>query len=770
MIIRRVRLTNILSHEDTDIEFPDGVISIVGPNGAGKSSIVDSVYVALLSGPTIDVRGGKKEFIVMRGKRRGDISVEFEIGGKIYCVERRLEVDGTTQARLYEVDGEDRRLRAEGVANVVKEVGRLLGLSNYKETELRRLARATVLSLQDELTQIVDIEDSKRKEWILSLLGLSYLEAALESLKSVTKEELSEIRGKLNVMERQISDTKSNLERLRKELDEARAKLRKLLGEKARMDGELVECERRIGEVGEALSALRDLRAVMVLKRISELRETVERFRVLGDWNPDHYVWLVSEVERREREFEEVNGRLERALENAERELGVPVSRLGLCGLEKLGAELDARVSELSERKGAYEERARLYEEMLSRLELGERCPLCGSRITDPGGVRRRVAEEVHRLREELSAVERELSTLEGRRQLVAKRLGSIRELFSERASAERELAAVKTGLESAKRRAEELCRSLGVGFGEVEECVASLRRFREELKAAEVEYGVRLREWAPAGVSLVDPAELKRKMEELAGVLSSALDRLGVKPPQTLSIESLEALARELEELRRRRESEREDLRRKSAELSVEIGRLNGEVGRIEADLESGRARLSQLEKEREDLEKRGKALEVLEKFGKSYMGKDGKVAKSLTRAVRAGLERRANRVLERLGLPPIALNEEFQIAIRVPGGEVPVKNASGGERIGISIALRLALAELVMGRSPTALIVDEPTVYLDRGRRELVFDIIRELGRSLRQLVVVTHDETVVRVSDKVVAVERVGGVSRVSVEQNR
>jgi DNA repair exonuclease SbcCD ATPase subunit len=43
------------------------VVAIVGPNGAGKSSIVDSIYLALFSGPQIDIRGGRKEHIVTRG-------------------------------------------------------------------------------------------------------------------------------------------------------------------------------------------------------------------------------------------------------------------------------------------------------------------------------------------------------------------------------------------------------------------------------------------------------------------------------------------------------------------------------------------------------------------------------------------------------------------------------------------------------------------------------------------------------------------------------
>ncbi|MEM3849216.1 MAG: AAA family ATPase, partial [Zestosphaera sp.] len=112
-----------------------------------------------------------------------------------------------------------------------------------------------------------------------------------------------------------------------------------------------------------------------------------------------------------------------------------------------------------------------------------------------------------------------------------------------------------------------------------------------------------------------------------------------------------------------------------------------------------------------------------------------------------------------------PIEIDDEFQIRVKVLGSTLPISNASGGERVGIAIALKLALAELIIGRSPTTLILDEPTIYLDDERRRQIFEIIKELGKSLKQVIVVTHDESVMNIANKVIKVENVGGVSRVS-----
>jgi exonuclease SbcC len=190
VIIKRVELRNILSHENTTVEFPSGVVAIVGPNGAGKSSIVDSIYMALFMGRQVDVRGGKKEHVVTRGASTGEIRVEVEVNGKNYLVTRRLHVTAPAEAFLYALDGESKRLRATGVDNVVSEFRRLLGLSNLSENEVRTLMKSTVIALQGDLTRIIDIGDAERREYILSLLGLGYLQRALEVLKEITKEKM----------------------------------------------------------------------------------------------------------------------------------------------------------------------------------------------------------------------------------------------------------------------------------------------------------------------------------------------------------------------------------------------------------------------------------------------------------------------------------------------------------------------------------------------------------------------------------------------------
>ncbi|MEM1560170.1 MAG: AAA family ATPase, partial [Ignisphaera sp.] len=83
IIVKRVKIKNILSHESTEIQFPLGLTALIGPNGAGKSSIIDSIVYALLFNPQSarSFRGGGRRSLLRIGASDGLIEVELNVGG-----------------------------------------------------------------------------------------------------------------------------------------------------------------------------------------------------------------------------------------------------------------------------------------------------------------------------------------------------------------------------------------------------------------------------------------------------------------------------------------------------------------------------------------------------------------------------------------------------------------------------------------------------------------------------------------------------------------
>lgn len=96
-MIRRMRLVNFMSHEDTVIELAAGLTVLSGPNNCGKSAVVVALDCAL--------RGVAGDFMIRHGTRETRVSIEFDDGTAVTWSKRRggggvWEYDGRTINRV----------------------------------------------------------------------------------------------------------------------------------------------------------------------------------------------------------------------------------------------------------------------------------------------------------------------------------------------------------------------------------------------------------------------------------------------------------------------------------------------------------------------------------------------------------------------------------------------------------------------------------------------------------------------------------------------
>ena len=307
--------------------------------------------------------------------------------------------------------------------------------------------------------------------------------------------------------------------------------------------------------------------------------------------------------------------------------------------------------------------------------------------------------------------------------------------------------------------KAQELCREHSEYRESIDKCLDELSNLNEEYSRY-VNESNNLRTLYSGTAVAESPEELLRGLNDISA--------LGLQLPADLSINSVRQLVSEISKVRDELQREYEEENNKLTNSEKNLEKLSNQLEFTKLLLKEYEKEVKELEEKVARLEKRIKAYEALEKFSKKYLGKNGVIARELTGVARVELENRANTVLSRLGLREISIGEGFELYVKLTDGLLPIKNASGGEKVAVAIALRLALAELAMGKSPTVLILDEPTVYLDDERRTQVFSIIGELSKSLRQVIIVTHDEKVVDIADTVIRVENVGDTSRVIVEK--
>ena len=112
--------------------------------------------------------------------------------------------------------------------------------------------------------------------------------------------------------------------------------------------------------------------------------------------------------------------------------------------------------------------------------------------------------------------------------------------------------------------------------------------------------------------------------------------------------------------------------------------------------------------------------------------------------------------------------IDDDYNITVAGPQGIRSINQISGGERVALAIALRLAIARLLAGKVE-ALILDEPTTHLDEERRKELVNILnsffREGGRIIPQIIVITHHEELEEVADIIYNVRKVDGYSTVT-----
>ena len=355
-------------------------------------------------------------------------------------------------------------------------------------------------------------------------------------------------------------------------------------------------------------------------------------------------------------------------------------------------------------------------------------CPRCNQKLTPE-----HVASEKKAAQERIQALDKEIKEMSG-------------ELLSAQGKAE---AAKKKLDELTKKDAENRQRKLEIerGAKDEEALLADIEKIKDGLSGAgysgeslkEVEDRVSELGEIEARIK-VFAGEMKREAHyaKEAAAKEELFNRL-VAEEKKLSAESEKLVYDEalLEDLRRRRESM---LSQKSA-TSLEVERANSRMreGELkEADIVSKKKELADIRKKEKDLSSET----ALIKEARDMFHTDKGVAKYLRekyiRQLSILLTQHFRRINQNPKYRDIVFDKDYELEIRTAEGSFTVDQLSGGEKVQLAIALRVALLELL---SPMRLLMlDEPFGSLDRDHRDVLGEALNKIA-SEGQLIIVTH-----------------------------
>ncbi len=214
----------------------------------------------------------------------------------------------------------------------------------------------------------------------------------------------------------------------------------------------------------------------------------------------------------------------------------------------------------------------------------------------------------------------------------------------------------------------------------------------------------------------------------------------------------------------------------RSECEVSVENLRKNLENSRIVSGRNTGlirewEARLGDIDTRIQSIRKAEIAYSFLMEL-KRIFGRDG-IPRYLRDIAVQSITSKAREIVARfnLSIEDIRISEDLSITITQDGNTKDVSQLSGGERVAVAIALRLAISKY-LGSNISTVIMDEPTIYLDDERKTEFRNIIQNSQKELYsegifpQMIVITHDQEMYDGADVAYEIKKNDGVSEIVV----
>ncbi len=194
-------------------------------------------------------------------------------------------------------------------------------------------------------------------------------------------------------------------------------------------------------------------------------------------------------------------------------------------------------------------------------------------------------------------------------------------------------------------------------------------------------------------------------------------------------------------------------------AKLKQEYEQKRKEMSNIDQDLGATTEKIRQanqrIEKINSVLGELGDVKEYLgglEQIQSNVYNRDGPVATSLRSWALATISSKASEYLGMLNtkIHRVMLSEKTRdVTITCYSKDAPIDidSLSGGEQVGVALALRLGMVHLLGTSSLNFVILDEPTTHLDSERRRSLVGVLSQLSdisdsTNPLQLIIITHD----------------------------
>ncbi|MFQ5782825.1 MAG: AAA family ATPase [Nitrosopumilus sp.] len=381
-MITSIELGDFLAHENTKLEFENGVTVFVGNNGAGKSSIIDAITFALFGKHTRK----KNKFLIKRGANQAYTKINFSVNNKKYEAVRKIDRKGTLAAKFSEITN-DKHIeisageRIQFGESTTHEIEKTIGL------DFEKLKIASIVQ-QGELDTIINAKPKEFKELLNAIIGIDKLDVASESMKIVNKEFRENIREKVGYDDTHIEILSRDLERYQNEIKGAKPQENQLKSNQEKLKKQVEELRSKVETE---------------TPKIDKLNQLEMRKKELVEYAKEAIHEIQQEISENERKIRDCEGCFEHASLKEDLETKI----------QKVEDAIEDALKKIQEMKS---QTASLKEKQLlaSKLQLKDnKCPVCDSNVEKLNPI----FQEEH-LKQEINTIEKEIVEKEKERDI----------------------------------------------------------------------------------------------------------------------------------------------------------------------------------------------------------------------------------------------------------------------------------------------------------------------------------------------------------------
>ncbi len=187
---------------------------------------------------------------------------------------------------------------------------------------------------------------------------------------------------------------------------------------------------------------------------------------------------------------------------------------------------------------------------------------------------------------------------------------------------------------------------------------------------------------------------------------------------------------------------------------LSAEMVNIHNQKAILEKTIVDIQRENSEIQTLVTELSSAAKFISDLENIRSTVFNRDGIVSSSLRTQALNLISAKASEYINifNVGLSKITLIEkprEIKVLCYGKRGEIDTVSLSGGEKVAVSLAIRMGIAFLMGSSKIDFIVLDEPTTNLDEERRrsfvKIISDVFSKGMSPLSQMIIITHDEEI-------------------------